>query len=102
MADREIAPLLDELDALGISDSTLVVFVSDHGEEFGEHGYLSHGQSNFRSVVTVPPSSPAGDYDCDGDSGADDLAEIQSRTGRNCSSVQIENQTWGSLKAIYR
>ena len=44
----------------------------------------------------------AGDYDCDGDSDAADLAEIQSRTGRNCSSVQIENSTWGSLKAIYR
>jgi len=50
----------------------------------------------------LAPSSLAGDYDCDGDSDAADLAEIQSRTGRNCSSVQIENQTWGSLKAIYR
>jgi hypothetical protein len=50
----------------------------------------------------LPSNALAGDYDCDGDSDADDLAEIQSRTGRNCSSVQVENHTWGSLKAIYR
>lgn len=53
-ADREIKPLLDELKALGVDDSTIVVFASDHGEEFTEHGYLSHGQSNFRTVVHVP------------------------------------------------
>jgi arylsulfatase A-like enzyme len=53
-ADRELAPLLAGLDELGLADSTIVVFVSDHGEEFGEHGYLSHGQSNFRTVTQVP------------------------------------------------
>ena len=53
-ADQEIQPLLDELDALGLADDTIVVFVSDHGEEFGEHGYLSHGQNNFRTSVSVP------------------------------------------------
>ncbi len=53
-ADQEIQPLIDELDALGIADSTIIVFVSDHGEEFIEHGYLSHGQSNFRTAVHVP------------------------------------------------
>jgi hypothetical protein len=50
----------------------------------------------------LPPDSPKGDYDCDGDSDADDLAEIQNRTGRNCSSVQTEHRSWGSLKSIYR
>lgn len=53
-ADHDIKPLLDELAALGIDDETIVVFASDHGEEFTEHGYLSHGQSNFRTVVDVP------------------------------------------------
>jgi arylsulfatase A-like enzyme len=53
-ADQEIQPLLDELDALGLTENTIILFVSDHGEEFGEHGYLSHGQSNFRTVVDVP------------------------------------------------
>ena len=53
-ADREIQLLMDELTELGVADSTIVVFVSDHGEEFGEHGYLSHGQSNFKTQVEVP------------------------------------------------
>ncbi len=53
-ADQDIQPLLDELDALGLTENTIILFVSDHGEEFGEHGYLSHGQSNFRTVVDVP------------------------------------------------
>lgn len=53
-ADRELAPLFAALEDLGIADDTIVVFVSDHGEEFAEHGYLSHGQSNFRTVVHVP------------------------------------------------
>lgn len=62
--DRDTRALLDALEELELADSTVVVFVSDHGEEFDEHGYLSHGQSNFRSVVQVPliiydPRQPA-------------------------------------------
>jgi arylsulfatase A-like enzyme len=53
-ADRAIEPLLEALEELDLAHSTVIVFVSDHGEEFGEHGYLSHGQSNFRSVADVP------------------------------------------------
>jgi len=53
-ADHEIQTLLDELDNLGVAENTIVVFVSDHGEEFGEHGSLSHGQNNFRTSVHVP------------------------------------------------
>lgn len=52
--DRDTQALLDALDEMGIADNTVIVFVSDHGEEFDEHGYLSHGQSNFRSVIHVP------------------------------------------------
>jgi len=53
-ADNDLRKLLEGLEQLGIAHETLVVFVSDHGEEFNEHGFLSHGQSNFASVSDVP------------------------------------------------
>jgi arylsulfatase A-like enzyme len=38
MDETTIAPLLDLLDRLDLSRNTIVVFTSDHGEAFGEHG----------------------------------------------------------------
>jgi choline-sulfatase len=36
--DRKVGQLLDTLDETGLSDNTLVVYCSDHGEMAGEHG----------------------------------------------------------------
>ena len=36
--DLQIANLLQELDALGLADRTMIVFTSDHGEMAGAHG----------------------------------------------------------------
>lgn len=36
--DHWIGQILDKLDALGIADNTMVIFVSDHGEMLGAHG----------------------------------------------------------------
>lgn len=52
--DHELGPLLGALEELGIAENTIVVFVSDHGEEFREHGFYGHGQSNFGAVIDVP------------------------------------------------
>lgn len=41
--DRQLKRLLAALDELGVRDDTLVVFLADHGESFGEHGYWTHG-----------------------------------------------------------
>lgn len=38
----------------GILDSTLFVFVGDHGESFGEHGLFIHNSSMYEEEVTVP------------------------------------------------
>lgn len=43
MVDRWIGWLLSKLDVLGLRDDTYVVFASDHGFYFGEHGYLGKG-----------------------------------------------------------
>ena len=52
--DEAFGELLDGLDALGLSDDTLVVMTSDHGEEFGEHGGYKHGHTLHRELLDVP------------------------------------------------
>jgi arylsulfatase A-like enzyme len=52
--DGAVGRLARELEALGLWDQTLVVLVSDHGEEFGEHGFFGHGHSVYQELVHVP------------------------------------------------
>jgi arylsulfatase A-like enzyme len=40
--DSRLPALFGELDALGLTDRTLVIFTSDHGELLGEHGLYAH------------------------------------------------------------
>ena len=53
-ADQQIGRLLAVLDKLSDPSNTLVIFVSDHGEAFGEHGMLLHGNSAYREEIHVP------------------------------------------------
>ena len=52
--DRFLARLLTQLQKSGVRDETLIVFVSDHGEEFGEHRGLGHGATLFEESIRVP------------------------------------------------
>ncbi len=52
--DADLAPLFSYLDRTGLSRNTIVVFNSDHGEEFDEHGVISHGQTYYDGVVRTP------------------------------------------------
>ncbi len=52
--DRALEALFEMLDERALLDSTLVVVTSDHGEEFGEHGDLTHGRSLYQEVIHVP------------------------------------------------
>lgn len=52
--DDHITRLLDRLDSLGLADNTLVIFVSDHGEEFYEHGKKGHQRNFFDESVQIP------------------------------------------------
>ena len=40
MVDRWVGHLLSKLDVLGLRENTFVLFTSDHGFFFGEHGYF--------------------------------------------------------------
>jgi arylsulfatase A-like enzyme len=52
--DAELGRVLEQLDQLGIADSTLVAFTSDHGEEFLEHGRHWHGHAVYGELARVP------------------------------------------------
>lgn len=52
--DAEIGRVFEALENLGLEDDTLVVFTSDHGEEFLEHGRMFHGQSVYGELNQVP------------------------------------------------
>ena len=51
--DAELRRAMKELDALGRGDAVLVV-VGDHGQEFFEHGRVTHGQLMHQEVLQVP------------------------------------------------
>ncbi len=62
--DAQVGRLLDWLRASGLEKDTLVVVVSDHGEEFGERGNFGHTISLFEEQLAVPllvaaPGAPA-------------------------------------------
>ena len=43
-----------------------------------------------------------GDFDCDGDTDAADLALLTDRLNDNCFTVQAGSSTWGRVKGLYR
>ena len=51
--DAHIGKLLERADAEARGRETVVVFVTDHGEEFGEHGLFGHGRSLHREVTRL-------------------------------------------------
>ena len=52
--DGELPALLDGLARLGLRDSTVVIVVADHGEEFQEHGLLLHRAHLYDELLHVP------------------------------------------------
>ena len=52
--DDELAALVEALGARGRLDNTVVIFSSDHGELFGEHGLNGHATSLYMPVLHVP------------------------------------------------
>jgi arylsulfatase A-like enzyme len=52
--DHYFGQFLADLKAMGILDETMIVVVSDHGDEFFEHGSAGHGHSTHQELVWVP------------------------------------------------
>ena len=52
--DRVVAGFLSRLEALGLARDTLIVLTADHGDQFGEQGKVTHGESLHNRVHHVP------------------------------------------------
>lgn len=52
--DREIGRLFARLKERGMYENTLIVYTSDHGEAFWEHGRVGHGDSLYEELLRVP------------------------------------------------
>src|SRR5688572_10229226 len=52
--DTGLERLLTDLERRGLLAGTIVVVTSGHGEEFGEHGFMGHGESLYAQVLSVP------------------------------------------------
>lgn len=54
MLDKSIGAILGRLDHLGLADETAVLFTSDHGDLFGDHGLMLKHFVHYRGVTRVP------------------------------------------------
>jgi arylsulfatase A-like enzyme len=52
--DTHFGRLVETLRDLGKLDNTIILFASDHGEAFNEHGYIAHFYCHFIETVAVP------------------------------------------------
>jgi arylsulfatase A-like enzyme len=52
--DSRFADLVKALRESGRLDDTILVFTSDHGEEFLEHGHIKHCRTLFDSSIRIP------------------------------------------------
>ena len=53
-SDKKIGEFLKEFDKLGLTKNTVIIFVSDHGTELGEHNRLDHGFTLYDELINVP------------------------------------------------
>ncbi|MDP8235285.1 MAG: sulfatase [Candidatus Erginobacter occultus] len=53
--DTRLGLLFESMEAAGLLDQTLIIITSDHGEEFGDHGYWRHGPKFFHEEVARIP-----------------------------------------------
>lgn len=54
LVDRAIGRYIDGLDTMGLKDNTIIVILSDHGEEFMEHGFADHAWNLYEETLRIP------------------------------------------------
>ena len=54
LMDKYIGVILDKLDQLGLAENTLVLFSTDHGHLFGQHGLIAKGAFHYEDLIRVP------------------------------------------------
>jgi arylsulfatase A-like enzyme len=54
LLDKYVGRILDQLDGLGLTEHTVVVFTSDHGHFYGQHGLIRKGPFHYEDMIRVP------------------------------------------------
>jgi len=54
VADEFFGKIILQLKESGLYDDSLIIFSSDHGEQFFEHGNSGHSKSLYREELHVP------------------------------------------------
>jgi arylsulfatase A-like enzyme len=54
MIDDSIGAILKQLEDLNLADDTIIVFTSDHGDMFGDHGVMLKGAMHYEGCTRVP------------------------------------------------
>jgi len=52
--DFYVGKVIEELKKNGVYDNTIIIFTSDHGEEFVERGWLGHSTTLYNEQTAVP------------------------------------------------
>ena len=54
LMDKYIGQILDKLDALGLTEETIIIFTTDHGHYMGQHGLYAKGPYMYEDAIKVP------------------------------------------------
>lgn len=54
LVDKNIERLLETLDSLKLTDNTIIMFVSDHGDMMGSHGLMMKGPFMYEETNNIP------------------------------------------------
>lgn len=52
--DSQLERLFSHLREAGLAENTIIVFTSDHGEEFLDHDWVGHGATLFNEILHIP------------------------------------------------
>ncbi len=54
LIDHNVGRLMAALDANGLSENTIVIYMSDHGDWLGDHGLVLKGPMHYEGLLRVP------------------------------------------------
>ena len=65
LIDHNVGRILIAVEEAGLADNTIVIYISDHGDWLGDHGFILKGPMHYEGLLRVPlivrgPGIPAG------------------------------------------
>lgn len=54
LIDHNVGRILIALEEAGLSDNTIVIYISDHGDWLGDHGLILKGPMHYEGLLRVP------------------------------------------------